>query len=118
MMDGPEACYRGVREQFRQGAEFIKICATGGVSSAVDDYNDQEFSPEELNVIISEAKRHNTYVTAHCTGTEGMKAALKAGMLADIVMVDGNPLDDIKLLAHANHVRMVLIGGKIQKNTL
>ena len=43
---------------------------------------------------------------------------LKPGMLADIVMVDGNPLDDIKLLAHADHVRMVLIGGQIQKNTL
>ncbi len=80
MMDGPEDCYRGVRQQFREGAEFIKICATGGVSSAIDDYNDQEFSPEELRVIISEAKRHNTYVTAHCTGTAGTKAALKAGI--------------------------------------
>lgn len=80
MMDGPEACYRGVRRQFREGAEFIKICATGGVSSAIDDYNDQEFSPEELKVIVGEAKRHNTYVTAHCTGTAGTKAALKAGI--------------------------------------
>ncbi len=80
MMDGPEECYRGVRRQFREGAEFIKICATGGVSSAIDDYNDQEFSEEELKVIIGEAKRHNTYVTAHCTGTAGTKAALKAGI--------------------------------------
>ena len=80
MMDGPEECYRGVRQQFREGAEFIKICATGGVSSAIDDYNDQEFSEEELRVIIGEAKRHNTYVTAHCTGTAGTKAALKAGI--------------------------------------
>ena len=80
MMDGPEACLRGVREQFREGAEFIKICATGGVSSAIDDFNDQEFSEEELKVIIGEARRHNTYVTAHCTGTAGTKAALKAGI--------------------------------------
>ncbi|MBR0407715.1 MAG: amidohydrolase family protein [Clostridia bacterium] len=80
MMDGPEECYKGVRRQFREGAEFIKICATGGVSSAIDDYNDQEFSPEELKVIIDETHRHNTYVTAHCTGTAGTKAALKAGI--------------------------------------
>ncbi len=80
MMDGPEECYKGVRRQFREGAEFIKICATGGVSSAIDDVNDQEFSEEELKVIIGEAKRHNTYVTAHCTGTAGTKAALKAGI--------------------------------------
>ncbi len=80
MMDGPEECYRGVRRQFREGAEFIKICATGGVSSAIDDCNDQEFSEEELKVIIGEARRHNTYVAAHCTGTAGTKAALKAGI--------------------------------------
>ncbi|MBQ8161604.1 MAG: amidohydrolase family protein [Clostridia bacterium] len=80
MMDGPEACYRGVRQQFREGAEFIKICATGGVSSAIDDVNDQEFSEEELKVIIEETHRHNTYVTAHCTGTAGTLAALKAGI--------------------------------------
>ena len=80
MMDGPEECYKGVRRQFREGAEFIKICATGGVSPAIDDYNDQEFSPEELKVIIDETHRHNTYVTAHCTGTAGTKAALKAGI--------------------------------------
>ena len=80
MADGPEACYRAVREQFRQGAEFIKICATGGVSSAIDDVNDEEFSPEELAVIIGEARRHNTYVTAHCTGTKGTLSALKAGI--------------------------------------
>ena len=80
MMDGPEECYKGVRRQFREGAEFIKICATGGVSSAIDDYNDQEFSPEELKVIIDETHRHNTYVTAHCTGTSGTKAALRAGI--------------------------------------
>ena len=80
MMDGPEDCYKGVRRQFREGAEFIKICATGGVSSAIDDYNDQEFSPEELKIIIEETHRHNTYVTAHCTGTAGTKAALRAGI--------------------------------------
>lgn len=80
MMDGPEACLRGVRQQFREGAEFIKICATGGVSSAIDDINDQEFSEEELKVIVGEAKRHNTYVAAHCTGTAGTKAALRAGI--------------------------------------
>ena len=80
MMDGPEECYKGVRRQFREGAEFIKICATGGVSSSIDDVNDQEFSEEELKVIVGEARRHNTYVAAHCTGTAGTKAALKAGI--------------------------------------
>ncbi len=80
LVDGPEECYRMTRQQFREGAQFIKICATGGVSSAIDDYNDVEFSPEEIRVIVEEAARHNTYVTAHCTGTRGTKEAIKNGV--------------------------------------
>ena len=105
MMDGPEACYKGVRQQFREGAEFIKICATGGVSSAIDDYNDQEFSEEELKVIIGETHRHNTYVTAHCTGTAGTKAALKAGIdcVEHGVMLD----EECCEIMRKNHVPLV-----------
>lgn len=80
LMDGVDECLKGVRTQFREGAEFIKICATGGVSSQVDGVDDVQFSPEELRVIVEEAKRHGTYVAAHCTGLEGAKAALRAGV--------------------------------------
>ena len=80
LMDGPEDCLRGVREQFRNGAKFIKICATGGVSSPTDRVDDVAFSQEELETIVAEARRHHTYVCAHCTGYEGAYAALKAGV--------------------------------------
>ncbi len=80
LVDGPEECYYMTRKQFREGAQFIKICATGGVSSAIDDFNDVEFSPEEIKVIVEEASRHDTYVTAHCTGTNGTKEAIKYGV--------------------------------------
>lgn len=36
LVDGPDDCMMGVRKQFRMGAKFIKICATGGVSSPTD----------------------------------------------------------------------------------
>ncbi len=80
LMDGPDECIRGVREQFRMGAKFIKICATGGVSSPTDRVDDVQFSPEELSAIVSEAKRHHSYVAAHCTGYEGAYQALLAGV--------------------------------------
>jgi imidazolonepropionase-like amidohydrolase len=80
LIDGPDDCVRGVREQFRQGARFIKICATGGVSSPTDRLDDVQFSPEELRAIVKEAKRHHTYVCAHCTGYEGAYQALLAGV--------------------------------------
>lgn len=80
LADGPESCYRAARMQFREGAQFLKICATGGVSSAIDDVNDVEFSDEEIRVFVEEAERHHTYVTAHCTGTEGIKHAIRCGV--------------------------------------
>ncbi|MGN0777987.1 MAG: amidohydrolase family protein [Aristaeellaceae bacterium] len=78
--DGVDGCIRAVREQFRIGAKFIKICATGGVSSPTDRIDDVQFSPEELRAMVAEAHRHHSYVTAHCTGYEGAYQALLAGV--------------------------------------
>ena len=80
LCDGPDDCVRAVREMFRRGAKFIKICATGGVSSPTDRLDDVQFSPEELRAIVGEAKRHHSYVTAHCTGYEGAYQAILAGV--------------------------------------
>lgn len=80
LVDGPDECVRGVREQFRIGGKFIKICATGGVSSPTDRVDDVQFSPEELRAIVEETKRHHSYVCAHCTGNEGAYQALLAGV--------------------------------------
>lgn len=78
--DGPVECVKAVREQFRKGAKFIKVLATGGVSSPGDDLNDVQFSMEELRAIVDEAKRRHSYVAAHCTGSEGAYQALMAGV--------------------------------------
>lgn len=80
MVDGPDDCIRGVREQFRIGGKFIKICATGGVSSPTDRVDDVQFSREELKAIVEETERHHSYVCAHCTGNEGAYEALLAGV--------------------------------------
>jgi imidazolonepropionase-like amidohydrolase len=80
LADGAADCLSAVREQFRAGAKFIKICATGGVSSPTDRIDDVQFSPEELEVMVDEARRHHTYVCAHCTGNEGAYQALLAGV--------------------------------------
>ena len=80
LCDGVDDCIRAVREQFRNGAKFIKILATGGVSSPMDDVNDVQFSFEEMKAIVDEAHRHQSYVAAHCTGHEGAYQALLAGV--------------------------------------
>jgi len=91
IVDGVEGCLRGTREQFRHGAEFIKVCATGGVSSTTDGLDDVQFSFEELKVIVDEAARHGTYVAAHCTGNAGTLQALQAGVTS---IEHGDRLDE------------------------
>jgi imidazolonepropionase-like amidohydrolase len=80
LVDGVDECLKGARLQFREGAEFIKICATGGVSSQVDAIDDVQFSMDEIRAIVAEAERHSTYVAAHCTGMAGAYQALQAGV--------------------------------------
>jgi imidazolonepropionase-like amidohydrolase len=80
LCDGPDECLKAVRLLFRSGAKFIKILATGGVSSPMDDVDDIQFSDDELRVIVEEAARHGTYVAAHCTGSSGAYHALQAGV--------------------------------------
>jgi len=77
--DGEAECLRAVRLQLRRGAKLIKICASGGVLTELDDPMHQQFSDHELRVIVEEAARAERVVAAHCHGKAGIMAALKAG---------------------------------------
>jgi imidazolonepropionase-like amidohydrolase len=63
----------------RRGAKIIKVLASGGVLSRDDDPKLQQFSDEELKVIVDEAARMNQIVAAHVHGKAGIMAAIKAG---------------------------------------
>jgi imidazolonepropionase-like amidohydrolase len=79
LCDGVPDCLRAVRMQLRLGARVIKVCATGGVLSELDDPLHQQFSDEELAAIVAEAARAERVVMAHCHGKAGIMAALRAG---------------------------------------
>ncbi|GLW10034.1 Xaa-Pro dipeptidase [Microtetraspora sp. NBRC 13810] len=78
--DGPWACRQAVREAVRAGADFIKICTTGGVSSERDHPNDAHFTPEEIAAIVDEAHRLGRRVASHAQGRAGVLAAVLAGV--------------------------------------
>ncbi|KAH8703084.1 hypothetical protein BGW36DRAFT_393531 [Talaromyces proteolyticus] len=78
--DGMTDCLKTVRLMVRRGAKLIKVCATGGVGSLLDDPEDAQFSPEELKAIVDEAARTKRIVAAHCHGKEGILNALNAGV--------------------------------------
>jgi imidazolonepropionase-like amidohydrolase len=79
LCDGVAECLRAVRLQLRAGAKVIKVCASGGVLSELDDPIHQQFSDEELRAIVEEAGRADRIVAAHCHGKPGIMAALRAG---------------------------------------
>jgi imidazolonepropionase-like amidohydrolase len=80
IVDGPDQCRAGVRRMLRLGAKVIKIHASGGVLSELDDPHLPQFSKEELEAIVDEATRMERLVGAHCHGKRGIMAALEAGV--------------------------------------
>lgn len=77
--DGVDECIKAVRQQLRRGASCIKVLASGGCTSLVDDPEHRQFSDEELRAMVAEAERSERIVSAHCHGKAGIMAALNAG---------------------------------------
>ncbi|MBB1151797.1 metal-dependent hydrolase family protein [Amycolatopsis dendrobii] len=69
-----------VREAFRRGASFLKLCVTGGVVSGHDQLTDTQFTREEIAVAVQEAAARGTYVTVHAHNNEGIRNAVEAGV--------------------------------------
>ena len=80
LCDGVAEVTKAVRTNLRANARVIKICASGGVMSEVDDPIHQQFSEEEMAAIVAEAARADRVVAAHCHGKPGIMAALRAGV--------------------------------------
>jgi imidazolonepropionase-like amidohydrolase len=80
IVDGPDEARAGVRRMLRLGAKVIKIHASGGVMSELDDPQLPQFSAAELEAIVDEATRMELLVAAHCHGKRGIMAALAAGV--------------------------------------
>ncbi|HIY67192.1 MAG TPA: amidohydrolase family protein [Candidatus Agrococcus pullicola] len=80
VVDGPEEMRKRVRELQRAGADVIKICTSGGVSSVNDDPKHAQFAADELEMCMREASAGQTPVMAHAQGKPGIIAAIKAGV--------------------------------------
>ncbi|MVW57261.1 amidohydrolase family protein [Sphingomonas sp. MAH-6] len=65
---------------FQHGADFIKLIATGAVLAIGSEPGALELTPEEMLAACDEAKLHGSYCIAHAHGTEGIKAAIRAGV--------------------------------------
>jgi imidazolonepropionase-like amidohydrolase len=98
--DGADEIRTAVRYQIKHGARVIKTCATAGVLSFTDAVGVQQYSDEELRVIVAEARRLGVRVAAHAHGTEGILAAVRAGVAS---IEHGSMLNDEAIAAMIEH---------------
>ncbi|MCP2670818.1 amidohydrolase family protein [Maricaulaceae bacterium EIL42A08] len=77
--NGPDDCARAVRQLVQEGADVIKITATGGVMSSTGAGVEQQFFDEELAAIVEAAHMMGRRVTAHAHGVTGINSFLRAG---------------------------------------
>jgi len=80
LADGPDEIVKAVRTHLKQGADFVKILATGAVLSQGIPPGSQQYSDEEIRAAVVEADRWGRQVAAHAHGAEGIKAAIRAGV--------------------------------------
>ncbi|HXG80328.1 MAG TPA: amidohydrolase family protein [Sphingomicrobium sp.] len=78
--NGADDCRRAVREQVSQGADVIKIAATGGVLSNVPGGLNQQMMDDEIRAVVATARTFDRKVAAHAHGVDGVNAALRAGV--------------------------------------
>ncbi len=114
LADGVDEVRKAVRTNFKHGADFIKILATGAILSKGISPAAQQYSDEELRAAVEEASRWGRWVAAHAHGTAGINAALRAGVRT---IDHGTMLDDesVELLKsrRAYFVPTLLVGKMI-----
>jgi len=81
VINGVDDARKAVRQRYKNGADWIKITATGGVLSVAKSGKNPQFTEEEIKMIVDTAKDYGMFVAAHAHGDEGMKRAIRAGVL-------------------------------------
>jgi len=80
VINGPDEGRAAVRQQYKNGANVIKITATGGVLSVAKNGQNPQFTVEEIKAICETAKDYDMHVAAHAHGDEGMQRAILGGV--------------------------------------
>ncbi len=100
--DGIDACRKLIREYARDGADFIKLCTSGGVLSIGDKSEWRNYTMEETQAIVDEAHALGKPVAAHAHTRDGIYQALVAG---------------VDTLEHGTHLDDELIEMMLERNT-
>jgi imidazolonepropionase-like amidohydrolase len=98
VVDGENEVRVAVRQLLRSGADFIKLCSTGGVMSPADEPTHTQFTPDEIAVMVYEAAAVGKTCMAHAQGTQGILNAVLAGVesIEHGIYVDDQCMSEMK----------------------
>lgn len=98
IVDSPDDMRRIVREIVRAGADNIKVATSGGVMSPRSDPTRAHLSPEELAVLVAEARAAGVHVLAHAQAAQGIRNAVDAGIdsIEHGIYLDEETIDAMK----------------------
>ena len=80
VINGVDEARQAIRQRYKDGADTIKITATGGVLSVAKSGQNPQFMDDELTAIVETARDYGMKVAVHAHGKEGMIRAIKAGV--------------------------------------
>jgi len=80
VINGVDDAKKAVRQRYKNGADVIKITATGGVLSVAKNGQNPQFTIDEIKAITETAKDYEMHVAAHAHGDEGMRRAILGGV--------------------------------------
>ena len=80
--NGVDECMKAVRQRYKEGSDVIKIMATGGVLDVSTNSSGAQYTEEEMKAIVQTAADYGLKVMAHAHGAEGIKRALRAGVIS------------------------------------
>jgi imidazolonepropionase-like amidohydrolase len=112
VVNGPFQAAEAVRQRYKDGADTIKITATGGVLSVAKNGLNPQFTEEEVRAVVSTARDYGFKVAAHAHGAEGVKRAIRGGVDS---IEHGTFMDDeaIKLMKeHGTYYVPTLSAGR------
>jgi imidazolonepropionase-like amidohydrolase len=119
VVDSADQAREAVRYNIKNGADVIKICATGGVLSLTDDVDTPQLTQAELDALVDEAHALRRKTAAHAHGATGAKRAIRAGIdsIEHGTFMDDEALDMMKTRGTFYNPTLMAIEGVKQNLT-
>jgi imidazolonepropionase-like amidohydrolase len=123
----PEASLRKLNDVLDAGLASLEIAKRAGIPMGfgtdllgeTHEHQSREFGIRAKVLAPAEILRSATVVNAEILGRPGELGVIAPGALADLLVVDGNPLEDVSLLeGQGEHLRAILKAGRFYKNQL